>query len=212
VVGRLAGWRSRLERVVVALIGIVGTLEGALMWVRPQPEAEGDKGGFSSRRAWAHLLRAASWIKAMRARLAEEGRAERAARRAEDERLGKPLPARARRKPGTGGKKPPAKEKLDDCIAGRTDEEVMEVIFADLAVVATMLGDDDAARRLAIYQREAQALLGSPTPASVAEAQRRVAARTMPASHERERRQSESAPPGAGAPPAAMAVHAPDSG
>jgi hypothetical protein len=197
--------------VLIALVGIVATLDGVLLHVRPQPED--DKGGFNSRRAWAHLLRAADWIKAMRARLAEEGRAERAAQLAEEERLGKPRP-RAGRKPGVGGKKPPAGDKLelDNCIAGRTDEEVMEVIFADLAVVATMLGDDDAARRLAIYQREAQALLGSPTPASVAEAQRRIAARTMAASRGRERQCA-----GVGANPmtadrADMAARAPDSG
>jgi hypothetical protein len=214
--GRLAGWRRRLERALIALAGMVTGLESVLMWVKPG--AENDEGGFSARRTWEHLLRAGSWIKAMRARLAEEGRAERAARRAEDERLGKPLPARARRKPGAGGKKPPAKAKPDDCIAGRTDHEVMAQICADLAVVAWMLEDDDAARLLAIYQREVEALLGGPKLALVAEAEaeRRMAARTAAAAASREMRQRDSTAPGAGhvmtAGLAAVAVHAPDSG
>ncbi len=205
--GRLAGWRPRLGRVLVALVGIVATLESVLVWIQP---AEGDKGGFSTRRAWAHLLRAANWIKAMQARLAEEGRAERAARRAETERQGEGGKRGGRKRgPRKQPRKPAEKPEPDDCIMGRTDQEVMAQICADLAVVASMLEDDDAARRLAIYQREVQALLGGPPPAlmAAAEAQRRMAARSSPAS-----REWESAAPGAGAGSAAMAVHAPDSG
>jgi hypothetical protein len=88
----------------------------------------------------------------------------------------------------------------------------MALILADLAVVARMLEDDDAARRLAIYQREVQALLGGPPSGLVAaaEAERRMVGRgrAKAASPEREQPRQESA----GTDQAAAAVSAPDSG
>ncbi len=210
---RLAGWRPRLERAVIGLVAIVAGLENVLVWIDPRSGAERGKDGFNSRRVWAHLLRAARWLQAMQARLAEEGRAERAARRAEKERLGE-RGTRGGRKPGAKRKprRPAEKPEADDCIAGRSDQQVMAQILADLAVVARMLEDDDAARRLAIYQREVQALLGGPPSGLVAaaEAERRMVGRgrAKAASGERERPQQESA----GADQAAAAMSAPDSG
>ncbi len=218
--GRLAGWLPRLGRVVIGLVGIVAGLENVLIWIDPRPGCKRGQDGFNSRRVWAHLLRAARWLRAMQARLAEEDRAERAARRAEKQRLGEGK--RGGRKPGPRRKprRPAERPEADDCIVGRTDQQVMALILADLAVVARMLEDDDAARRLAIYQREVQALLGGPPTGlvAVAEAGRRMAGRGIAkaASHEREPPQPESAGAGAltamTAEPAAMAVSAPDSG
>jgi len=117
------------------------------------------------------LLRAMRWIAALQARFTAEARA--ATRIAIDppERPSGPLDqdvdALARMLRAIEGPKPVQYRgvRRDDCTDGKPTAEVVTQICADLAVVATMLDDDEAKRQIAAIAAAARAMLGEPEAA-----------------------------------------------
>ena len=192
---QLGRWLRRLADIGVALVvrmsGIAALrpAQGAAATVRVDLEL-----------AWSLVARAMRWTRALRARLAAEAVAAKAAMDADDGRF---LDRPERLDDGSAWNEyrtahraaPAGRPEPDDCIDGKPVAEVVGQICADLGAAATLLGDAEAARHIAAIAAAARALLGDPAGAAAAAA--------VPGTRDRA--------PGEAA-PAAMPVPAPNTG
>jgi hypothetical protein len=117
------------------------------------------------------LLRAMRWIAALQGRFTAEARAATKIAIEPPERPSSPLDKDvdelARMIRAAGGPKPVQYRgvRRDDCTDGKPEAEVVAQICADLAVVATMLDDDEARQQIAAIAAAARAMLGEPEAA-----------------------------------------------
>ena len=191
---QLGRWLARLGDIGVALVVRMGGIaaqrpaHGAAETVRVDLEL-----------AWSLVARAIRWTRALRARLAAEAVAAKAAMDADDGRF---LDRPERLDDGsvwnenrTAHRAAPAgRPEPDDCIDGKPVADVVGQICADLGAAATLLGDAEAARQIAAIAAAARALLGDPAGAAAA---------AVPGTRDRAPGEAE---------PAAMPVPAPDTG
>jgi len=190
---QLGRWLGRLADIGVALVVLMGGIaaqrpaHGAAETVRVDLDL-----------AWSLVARAMRWTRALRARLAAEAVAAKAAMDPDERLLDRPERLhdgsvwnenRTAHRAAPAGRPEP-----DDCIDGKPVAEVVGQICADLGAAATLLGDAEAARHIAAIAAAARALLVSPEGAGAA---------AIPGTPDRAPVEAE---------PAAMPAPAPDTG
>ena len=188
---QLGRWLGRLADIGVALVVLMGGIavqrpaHGAAETVRVDLDL-----------AWSLVARAMRWTRALRARLAAEAVAAKAAMDGDERLLDRPErldDGSAWNEYRTAHRAAPAgRPEPDDCIDGKPVAEVVGQICADLGSAATLLGDAEAAQQIAAIAAAARALLGDPAGAAA-----------VPGTRDRARDEAE---------PAAMPVPAPDTG
>jgi hypothetical protein len=151
---RVGRWLGRLSVIGTALVVAIG---GAAARAEDA----------NRKAAWARVVRAMQWIRALRARLRAEARRARAAMFDPPEQL----LDRPDRLTGLAPRAPRRKRQVHDCIEGNPDAVVFAGICADLHEAATRLGDGATAQKVAAIAEAARALFADapPPPAATAE-------------------------------------------